>query len=99
MTYSSRNIFQIFLNFRQDIKKLPFDVYLSKVQLRCHPAYPTLKASFTAITDNPRAGEVPPGWGQRSGATPVRIPISFWSQAMQSAWGGGFSVGPDQSLF
>jgi hypothetical protein len=54
----------------------------------------TLLLSFTAITDHPSAGEVPPGYGPQSNAVPVRIPIIFWSLASQSAGGGRFPVWP-----
>jgi hypothetical protein len=60
---------------------------------------PPLPLGFTAITDHPRAGEVPPSHSPQSGAAPVNIPISFQSQAPQSAGGGGFAVGPFLSLF
>jgi hypothetical protein len=46
-----------------------------------------LPTGFTAITDHPSAGEVPPGCGLQSGAVPVNILISFWSWATYSAGG------------
>jgi hypothetical protein len=58
-----------------------------------------LSLSFTTITDHLRAEEVLPGCGVQSGAATVRIPVSFRSQAVESAGGVGFSVGPILSLF
>jgi hypothetical protein len=42
----------------------------------------SLSAQFSAITDNPRAGEVLPGCGPQTGVVSVRIPISFRFWAM-----------------
>ncbi len=53
---------------------------------------PPLPLGFTAITDHPRAGEVPPDCGLQSSAAPIGIPISFWSWATQNAGSRGFSA-------
>ncbi len=57
-------------------------------------APPCWPPGVTAITDHPWVGCSP-----QSSAVPVRIPISFRSQAVQSAWGSGFSVGRAISFF
>jgi hypothetical protein len=61
------------------------DIFLSEFRPRQHLPTPPLPLSFTAITDHPRAGEVPPGCGLHSGAAPVNIPVSFHSRAAQRA--------------
>jgi hypothetical protein len=58
-----------------------------------------LPVDFTAITDHPKAREVPPGCGLQSSGVPVRIPVSFWSQSYAECRGGGFSVWPALSIF
>jgi hypothetical protein len=75
--------------------------FSSEVWPQQHPANPPpLLLGFTAITDHPRAGEVLSGCGPKTDAVPVRIPMSFRSQAVQSGGGGGgFSVRPALSLF
>jgi hypothetical protein len=50
---------------------------------------PPLPLSFTAITNYPGEEEVPLSCGPQLSAVPVRIPISFWTWAAQSAVGGG----------
>ncbi len=57
-------------------------------------APPCWPPGFTAITDHPWVGYSP-----QSSAVPVRIPISFRSQAVQSVGGSGFSVGRAISFF
>jgi hypothetical protein len=54
----------------------------------------TLLLSFTAITDHPSAGEVPPGYGPQSNAVPVRIPIISgpWPHRAQGV--AGSRLGP-----
>jgi hypothetical protein len=59
----------------------------------------SFRSGFTAIKDQPRVGEVLPGCGPQSSVAPFNIPISFWSRAMQSARGGGFSVRPALAFF
>jgi hypothetical protein len=56
------------------------------------PIPPPLPLVFTAITDHPRAGKVPPGCGPQSIVEPVNIPVSFRSRAEQSEGGCVFSV-------
>jgi hypothetical protein len=48
---------------------------------------PSLLLGFTAITDHPRVGEVPLGYGSQSGAAPVNISVSIQSRAVQNAGG------------
>ncbi len=95
-TYSCRNVLLIFFHLLDNFKKWHFDVHFnditSKVQPLRYPPPPPLLLGFTVISDHPRAGEVPNSCGMQSGGVPVRIPISFQSQAVQSAGGGGFSV-------
>jgi hypothetical protein len=52
-----------------------------------------LPLGFTAITDPPRVGEVRPGCGPQSGMAPVRIPIGFWSQAVENVRVAGSQSG------
>ncbi len=66
--------------------------------LLCQPPLP-LQLNFTAITDHLRAGKFRSGCGPQSEAGPGKIPIGFWSQAEESAGGGGFAVGPVLLLF
>ncbi len=103
-TFSCRNVFPIFFNFRQDIKN---DV-LTSILMYCQKSGlsttlqtppPPLLLSFTAITDPLGAGEVSLGCGPQSGVVPVNIPVSFWSWATLSSRGGGFSVAPALLLF
>jgi hypothetical protein len=63
------------------------------------PCRSPLLLGFIAITDQPRVGKVRPGCGLQSGAAPVITPIGFRSQAVESAGGGGFAVGPPLMLF
>jgi hypothetical protein len=63
-----------------------------------NPPPPPQLLGFTPITDNPRAGEVPPGCSTQTTAGPVNIPVSFWSWTVWNA-GDGISVGPALSLF
>jgi hypothetical protein len=63
----------------------------------CYPPPPS--AVLLLLQTSPRAGEVQPGCGSQSDAVPVRIPIGFWSRALESEGGGGFTVGPSLSLF
>ncbi len=74
---------------------------MSEVQLQ-HLATLPLLLGFTAITDHPRPGDVPPDCGPQYGMVPDRIPISFWScgWGLPRVWGvAGFSVLPALSLF
>jgi hypothetical protein len=43
-----------------------------------------LSLVFTAVSDHPKAGEAPMPCGLQSNAAPIRIPISFCFQAIQS---------------
>ncbi len=85
LTYSCRNVLQIFLNLWHDVKKWCLNVHLevfsSEVGPRRHIGAPPLPLSFTVYTDHIRAGEVPPGRGPQSGVAPVNIPTSFRSWA------------------
>jgi hypothetical protein len=88
-TLLGRNILKIFLSFWHDIKKWQFDIHFdlfsSEVRQQRHSANPPpFPLGFTAIIDCPRAWEVPPGCGPKSGTAPVRIPISFQSWATQN---------------
>jgi hypothetical protein len=82
--YSCGNILGILSNFRQYAKKFHFDVHFdvfsSKIWSWHNPAEPSSPwLVFTAITDHPRVGEVLPGHGSQSSASPVNIPVSFLS--------------------
>jgi hypothetical protein len=57
---------------------------LAKILPLCPP--PHRPVGF-CCSDQLKAGEFLPGCGPQSGAAAVRIPISFWSQAVQSARG------------
>jgi hypothetical protein len=57
----------------------------------CSATLPTPPISFTAFTDHPTAEEVQPGCGPQSCMVPVRIPIGFWSRAMESVGGAVLS--------
>ncbi len=86
-TYSSRNIFRIVLNFRQDVKKRYFDIYFvvfsSKVWLRCHHAKPPPSTQFYCYDRPPEGERSSIGlWSSVIGA-PVNIPISFWPERTQ----------------
>jgi hypothetical protein len=63
-------------------------------QQPCH-----LLLGLIANLDHLRAGKVLTGCGLQFSTAPIRIPISFWSLAVQSAGDGRFSVGSTMSLF
>ncbi len=78
LTFSCKNVFQIFFNFWHDVKKQHFDVHFdvffvrrSVVSLLCH--HPLLPTGFTAITDHLSVGEVPPGRGLQCSAAPLKL--------------------------
>ncbi len=101
--YSCRNVFWIFLKFWHDLKKccfhILFDVFFVRSTAAGPPFWPPLaSAQFYCYYRPPKAGEVRPGWSLQSGAAPVRIPIGFWSWAVESTRDGKFEVGPVLSL-
>ncbi len=62
-------------------------------------APPPLQPGFTANTDHPSEGEVPPGRGPQYGAAPVINTNQFPVAGRVECGGGGFSVGLALSLF
>ncbi len=62
-------------------------------------AAPPLPPGFTAYTDHPSKGEVPPGRGSQYGMAPVKNSNQFLVAGLVECGGGGFSVGPALSLF
>ncbi len=88
-SYSSRNVFRIVLNFRQDVKKQYFDIYFvvfsSKVWLRRHHAEPPPppSAQFYCYYRPPEGGRSSVGLWSSVSAAPVNIPISFWPERTQ----------------
>jgi hypothetical protein len=60
---------------------------------------PTLPLGFSAITDHPKLGEVPPGCGLQSGPVPVWGSNQFPVRGHVECGGGMFSVGPALLLF
>jgi hypothetical protein len=91
-TYSSRNVFQIFLNFWHDLKEwhfdVLFDVFLSEVWLQRHPSDPPFRLVLLLLQTTIGAWEVRLGCGLQSSTAPVRIAISFRPWAVESAGGG-----------
>jgi hypothetical protein len=96
--YSYRNIFQTFLNFRHDLKNYVLTsiwCFFSKVQSRSNPVDPPPSLVLLLI-------QITWAWEKSRWVhdpAPVNISASFWSQAVQSAGGGWFSVGPALLLF
>ncbi len=60
---------------------------------------PQLPGSYTVVSDHPRAVEILLGCGLHSGLAPVRIPISFQPQPMQTAAGWVLSQARSLYLF
>ncbi len=85
LTYSFRNIFQIFLNFWHDLKKwcfdVHFDVFLSEILSRRYSAVFPASDRFYCYYRPPELGRSPDGprSAVRSGAN--KIPISYRSWA------------------
>jgi hypothetical protein len=57
-----------------------------------------LLLSLTPISDHPKAAEVLTGSDPQSSTVPVRIPISFWSGALDSMGGGWVVLSQVHSL-
>jgi hypothetical protein len=78
------------LNFWHDVKNRCFDVHFDVFcQKFCRVAtLPSsmLPTSFTAITDHPSVGEVPPGRGPQCGAASIKFQ-SVSSPGLHRVWG------------
>ncbi len=101
-TYSCINVFQIFLNFQQDIKNyvltsiLMYE-YVIRSLAAATPCWPLLLLSFTAIKDHPRAGEISPGCGPQCSTS--QDSYQFLVSGRIEWGGGGFWVGLALLLF
>jgi hypothetical protein len=93
------NIFELQTRHQKMMFLLPF-LCIVKIPAAALPCWPPLFCLVLMLLQTTwGAGEVSQGCGPQSSAAPVNIPVSFWSWAAQSSWGGGFSVGPALLLF
>ncbi len=74
-----------FKNVKNDILKYILTIKHKKSG-RIATQLPSPSAQFTAASDHPKAREVLMSCEPQSCTVPVRILISFWFQAIQSAW-------------
>ncbi len=94
-TYFCLNIFRIFFNFRQGVKKFHFDInfekFMSKAQSwHNHTVPPPLPLGYTAISDHLNAGEVPMSM-VRGPVHASQHQVSYQSQALHIERGRVFS--------
>jgi hypothetical protein len=96
-TYSCKNVFWIFLNFRQDVENYILTYYCQKSGHVVTLLTPPLLLGFTAITDHPRVGEVRLWSAVWCGAS--QHSIQFLVLSCAECAGDGFWVGPALLLF
>jgi hypothetical protein len=78
-SYSSRNVFQIVLNFKKQYFDIYFVVFSSKVWLATM-LNPPPSAQFYCYDRPPEGGRSSVGLWSSVSAAPVIIPISFWPE-------------------